>query len=99
MATIYYPFRAVRYDRSVSLGAPFGRGCQDALSDPLRGDRDRHLAVVADSSKTIGISVVSRFTDSCRNVQTQIPIALRSHSTVASQPAVSSLEAYQTPTR
>jgi len=96
MATANLPLHASCTYRSVAVAVPFGRWRRHVRFYPLRGLCQRYAV---DRSKAIGSPMMSPFADPCRKVQTQIPIALLSILTVMLRPAVSSLEAYQTPAR
>jgi len=85
--------------RSVPVAVSLGRWRRYLLFYPLHVLRCWHHEYAIAPSKIIGIPAMSRFTDPCRKILTQIPIALLPILTAVPRPAVSSLEAYQTPAR
>ena len=86
-------------DRSIPVAVPLGQWRQTMHFYPLRGARDWRHAVATDPPKVIGILMTSSFADPYRKASIQIPIALLPTATALLHPAVSSLEAYQTPAR
>jgi len=99
MATANLPLHASCTYRSVAVAVPLGRWRRHVHFYPLHGLCGRYQRYAVDRSQVIGNSITSPFADPCRKVQAQIPIALLPILTVMVRPAVSSLEAYQTPAR
>ena len=89
---------------SVAVAVPLGRWRRHVRFYPLYGLRGRCQRHAVDRPKVIGNPMTSFFADPCPKVQTQILIALLPILTAVVRPAVvrpavSSLEAYQTPAR
>ena len=93
------PLHASCNYRSVPVAASLSRWRRYLLFRPLHELRGWHHEHAIAPSKIIGIPATSRFTNPCQKFLTQIPIALLPILTVVPRPAVSSLEAYQTPAR
>jgi hypothetical protein len=86
-------------DRSIPVAVPLGQRRQTVHFYPLRSARDWRHVYATDPPKVIGILMTSSFADLYQKAQTQFPIALSPILTALLHPAVSSLEAYQTPAR
>jgi len=79
--------------RSVPVAVPFDRWCRYLLCHPSRRLQYWRYEVANGLSKIICIPLTAGFSNPCRKVQTQIPIALLPILTSVARPAVSSLEA------
>jgi len=90
--------RSCKY-RSVPVAVALGLWRRYVLVYPLHGRQYRRHCYTSGPTRGIGIPVTSDFTNLRRKVWVQIPIDLPSTLTVVAHPAVSSLEAYQTPAR
>jgi len=99
LAIANIPLQGACNDRSIPVTLPLGRWHPYVHFYSLRGKRNWRHAYATDPAKVIGSLMTSRLTDLYRKVQTQIPIARSSILTALPHPAVSSLEAYQTPAR
>ena len=85
--------------RQSPVRTPFCRWHRYARFRPgHRRQKTRHR-YATDSSMAICSPLTSHFTNLCRKVWIQIPIARLATVTALLHPAVSSLEAYQTPAR
>jgi len=99
LAIVIFPLHASCNYRSAPVAVPLGRWRRYLLFHPLCRLQCRRYEYAIGPSKIIGIPITSSFTNPCRKVQTQIPIALLLILTLVIRPAVSSLEACQTPAR
>ena len=97
--TAHSMLRALHYHRPVPVAVSLGRKCRQALFDTFHGLLGPRTPQVIDCLKHLGILDTVRSSDACQDTQTQIPIALSRESTTVHHPAVSSLEASQTPAR